>query len=71
MVTLSAAASNTIFWSGRVNGVNTICSAAVSRVRTWSKVLPGGQPLIAQIGPPMRLALSIAAACAYRRWRRG
>ncbi len=34
MTTLSAAASNTICWSGRVNGLNTMCSLALSRVTT-------------------------------------
>ena len=36
-----------------VNGLNTMCSVAASRVTTWSNVSSGGQPFIAQIGPPI------------------
>jgi hypothetical protein len=54
---MSVAASKTICWSGRVNGQNTMCSRIVSRVTVWSNVLPGGQPFIAQIGPPMEISI--------------
>src|SRR5215470_727079 len=68
MVTLSVAASNAIRWSGRVNGLNTMCSLTVSRVRIWSNVFSGGQPFIAQIGPPMEMLIFRPRRVFQRSW---
>lgn len=55
-MTRSAAASKTIRRSGRVKGLNTMCSRPTSTVMTWSNVRPAGQPFDAQIGPPIEMS---------------
>jgi hypothetical protein len=37
--------------------VNMMCSLTVSTERIWSKLCSGGQPFIAQIGPPIEMSI--------------